>query len=210
MHKIKVSIIEDEKDIREGLYLLLNYNSDIEIVATYENCDNILKELKNKASDVLLMDINLGGKLNGIEATQHIKAKHPNIHIIILTIYNDHDNIFKALQAGATGYLTKTASPEKIITSVKEIYNGGSPMTPDIARKIVESFYKPTDNSVQFSEREKDVLKLLENGYTYNTIAQKLFISLSTVKFHIQNIYEKLHVKSKEEALIRLKNENLY
>lgn len=204
---IRISIIEDDKDIRESLAILLNGTTDFECVSTYVNCEAALHKIESDKPDVILMDINLPG-MSGIEGTKIVKQKSPKTEVIMLTISDDEQDVFNSLCAGACGYLKKNTPPLKLIEAIKEAVNGGAPMSMDIARLVVGSFRKETQLSA-LTSRETEILKKLCNGSSYKKIATELFIDLNTVKFHIRNIYRKLEVNSKGEAIAKAMKENL-
>jgi DNA-binding NarL/FixJ family response regulator len=174
-------------------------------VGAFPTAEDALKTLPQLKPDVVLMDINLPG-MNGVECVRELKRILPDTQIVMLTVYEDTDNIFNALAAGATGYLLKRSTKKEILESIQEVYNGGSPMTAHIARKVVQSFQRPTQQTPEvddLSPREKEVLEYLANGYIYKEIADKLGISYETVKTYIRRIYEKLHVRTRTEAVAR-------
>lgn len=208
MSKIKIAILEDEETIRNALITLLCVQSDIEIVATFETGEEALEELSKKPVDVLLFDINLPG-MNGIETVGKLKAQHPQIQCMAITSYDDADNVFNALKSGATGYMLKNNQPEKLKEAIKEIYAGGSPMSSQIARKVVTEFASIKEDviySSTLSRRENEILQLLAKGFRYKEISARLFISIETVRTHIRNIYEKLQVKTRDEAIRKVKS----
>ncbi len=201
---IKVSIIEDHHDLRKGLEYLINVSAGFEVADTFANAEEGIKGLTGN-ENVLLLDINLPG-LSGIEAIPHIKEKFPEIKIIMLTIFDDDDNIMNAILAGADGYLLKKTAPPQILNSIKTCMEGGSPMTPGIAKKVLYLFKKhiPAKNDdFRLSKREVEILNLLVNGWENKAIAEKLFISVQTVRNHIRHIYEKLQVHSKSQAVVK-------
>ena len=204
---IKISIIEDDKDIRESLEILLNGTQEFNCVSTYVSCEAAVKNMEKDNPDVILMDINLPG-MSGIEGTKIIKKMLPDVQIIMLTISESSQDIFNSLCAGACGYLKKNTPPLKLIESIKEAVNGGAPMSMEVARLVVDSFRKETHVST-LTARETEILSNLCNGSSYKQIAADLFIDLNTVKFHIRNIYRKLEVNSKGEAIAKALHENL-
>ncbi len=204
---IKISIIEDDKDIRESLAILLNGTLDFECLSTYVTCESAIDKIEDDKPDVILMDINLPG-ISGIEGTKIIKKKLPAIEIIMLTISDNENDIFNSLCAGACGYLKKNTPPHKLIEAIKEAVNGGAPMSMDVARLVVNSFKKETRKN-DLTARETEILRNLCDGSSYKKIAGELFIDLNTVKFHIRNIYRKLEVNSKGEAIAKAMKENL-
>jgi len=203
---IKVSIVEDDKLIRDALKDMLNEADGFECIGSYEDCETAISDLNKNKPDVMLMDIELPG-MTGIEGVKIIKERYVKIDIIMLTVHEDLSLVFKALTAGACGYLDKSASEQKILDSVKEIYEGGAPMSYKIAKLVVSSFQKKSDTFL--TGRELDVLNLLCNGDSYKEIAYKLFISVGTVRHHIKNIYYKLHVHSKSEAVAKALKERI-
>ena len=205
---IKVTIVEDNDDLRESLAILINGSEGFSCINTYKSCEAITKEIPNLDVDVILMDINLP-RLSGIECTRRLKKIKPDIQIIMLTVYEDTENIFESLKAGASGYLLKRTPPFKLLEAIKDVYNGGSPMSNQIARRVVQSFRQNSftyDETVNLSKREIEILNCLSQGYRYKEIAEKLFISIDTVRSHIRNIYEKLHVRSRTEAVLKYFN----
>lgn len=205
MAKIKVSIVEDIDEIREGFVYLISSSEELECIASYSSAEEALKDLKKSTPQIFIMDIGLPG-MTGIKCTKLIKKRFPSIQIMIFTIHEDDDRLFSALNAGASGYILKSTTPDKIIESIKDLNAGGSPMSSQIARRVVQSLQlsKKQGKKVKDSElskREKEILDLLADGYRNKEISKKLFVSDNTVKSHIYHIYEKLHVKSRIEAL---------
>lgn len=208
---IKVAIYEDNDALRNSLTHLIKGSRLLTFVGAYPDCRNILENCENDKPDVILMDIDMPF-ITGIEATRLVKDKYPNINVMMLTVFEDRDKIFNALRAGATGYLLKKSSAIQIIEAIMELASGGSPMTREIARKVMEFFTRPQntiDNDYTLSERELDVLERLVAGDSYKMVADKCNISISTVRFHINNIYRKLAVNSKSEAVIKAIKERL-
>jgi DNA-binding NarL/FixJ family response regulator len=204
MKTINIAIVEDNQDIRTGLVELLNASPELTCKYEFSNAEDAVHRLPELQVDVVLMDINLPG-ISGIEALQLLKDKCDNTLFVMLTVYEDDDNIFKSLEAGASGYLLKNTPAEKIIESIKEVVQGGSPMNAQIARKVVQFFQqqgaRKMKHAEELSKREMELLVLLSKGYRYKEIAEKLFISRDTVRTHIRNIYVKLQVNSKIEAI---------
>ena len=208
---IRVSVFDDSKALRDSLHYLISAKRGFAIAGAYPDCNNVLEHLKQDATDVVLMDIDMPG-VNGIEATAIIKKHFPDINVLILTAYDDSAKVFAALQSGATGYLLKKTPPIKILEAITEINTGGAPMNASIARKVLEFFSEKkniTANEYDLSPREKDVLGCLVNGDSYKMIAAHCFISMGTVQSHITNIYKKLQVNSKSEAVIKAIREHL-
>lgn len=199
---IQVGIIEDEKQIRESLQLLINGSEGFSCVHTFSNAEDAVVALPALSLDVVLTDINLPG-MTGIECIALIKDQCPSANFLICTSFDDSENVFKALKAGATGYLTKTTQPSKLLDAINEIFKGGSPMNTHIARKVVSSFNEIRQNIElqKLTSREQLILDYLSQGLRYKEIADKLFLSTETVRTHIRNIYQKLHVNSRTDAL---------
>lgn len=205
---IGVSIIDDKRDIREGLKLILDGAEGFRCLNIYSDAESAIKDITVNQPDVVLMDVELPG-MSGIECAKILKEAHPNLDIIMLTVHDDEDSIFKSLEAGAYGYLTKNIFPSKLLSAIKEVHNGGAPMSSQIARKVVTSFKDFSHPAANLTKREKEVLTLLCKGKSYKVIADSLFISGNTVRFHLKNIYKKLQVNSKYEAVIKASKENI-
>ena len=209
MKPIRVAIIEDGIEFSRALQVLLETDSRFFYVSTFARAEEAIKKLPYERPDIVLTDINLLGTLTGIDAVATIKIEYPKILFMMLTVLEDDDKFFKALEAGASGYLLKDAGYSRILDAIIELYNGGSPMSAGIARKVIESFKKPTKNDANtyehlLTEREKEILEALCQGKKGKEIAKDFFISLETVKSHCHNIYEKLHVKSRNEMLVKM------
>src|ERR1700730_6892934 len=202
---IEVAIVEDVKEIREGLQLLIDGSIGFSCKEVYGTAELALESIPVTQPQVVLMDINLPG-ISGIECTRQLKIKFPRIQIIMSTVYEDHDNIFESLKAGATGYLLKRTEPGKILEAIQEVCDGGSPMSTNIARKVISIFQdrKANENAEVLTTKEKEILKLLAKGLRYKEIASELDIGLETVRSHVRNIYEKLQVQSRTEALNKI------
>ena len=208
---IKVAIIEDQKDTRKMLAILINGSEGYECVATFENGEDALAQVPKLNPDVVLVDIHMPGGISGIECVRQLKTGCPGVQYIMCTSLEDPDNIFNALQAGATGYLTKSTQPTKILEAITDAYNGGSPMSSQIARKVISFFQqKPKVNTElqKLSTREQEILQYLSKGYRYKEMAELLFINIETVRKHIHNIYEKLQVNSRTDALNKVYPKN--
>jgi RNA polymerase sigma factor (sigma-70 family) len=201
---ITVSIVEDNEKLRGTLARVLNRADGFRCVSQYANAEDALKDLPNVKPEVVLMDINLPG-MNGVECVRQLKPLVPQTQVMMLTVYEDTENIFKALAAGANGYMLKRTSTEELIEAIHEVKRGGSPMTMHIARKVVQSFQRtaPTQPTENLSEREQQVLDLLSQGLIYKEIAEKLGISYETVHTYIRRIYEKLQVRTRTEAVAK-------
>lgn len=202
---IKVVIIEDVKEIREGLQMLIDGNEGFVCAQTFANAEDALDKLPGINPDVVLMDINLPG-INGIEAVRRLKLLCVDTQFIMSTVYEDDESIFESLKAGASGYLLKKTAPTKILDSIMEVFHGGSPMSGQIARKVIASFQQKDsiDDSELLTQREKEILKSLAKGLRYKEIAADFNIGLETVRSHARNIYEKLQVQSRTEAINKI------
>jgi DNA-binding NarL/FixJ family response regulator len=201
-----IILIEDNPDIRTGFQLLINSTAQYRMTHVFESCEKAFENSTSMQPDIVLMDIDLPG-MNGIEGTKQIKALFPKAEVIIITVFENSDRVFEALCAGATGYLTKNSSHSQLLDALDEVTLGGAPMSANIARMVANSFHK--QNSNLLSDRELDVLRLLVEGKSYKTISERLDISFSTVKFHIKNIYIKLQVSSKEDAIAKAKSQRI-
>jgi DNA-binding NarL/FixJ family response regulator len=202
---ISVSIVDDEKELRQSITTFVNGSPGFKCVSAYGSAEAALKGLPADQAEVVLMDINLGG-MSGIECVEKLKADAPAMQILMLTVYEDTDQIFKALAAGASGYLLKRSSPTKLLQAIREVHAGGSPMTSSIARKVVASFQKSkstAEKQTHLSPREEMVLNCLAKGFTYKQIADELDISIDTIRTYLRRIYEKLHVQSRTEAVAK-------
>ncbi len=202
---ISVAIVEDNAGMRNGLKLLLDETPGYECVGVFSTGEDALRQMPRNPPQVVLMDIHLPN-ISGIECTARLKELVPGILIVMITAYGDHDKIFKALRAGASGYLLKRSSPEEIILAIHDVVHGGSPMTSEIARKVVEAFQQPASTGTEdhnLSRREKEVLELLAQGRADKDIASQLSVSVPTVRFHLKHIYDKLHVRSRMEAALK-------
>ncbi|MDH3382075.1 MAG: response regulator transcription factor, partial [Flavobacteriaceae bacterium] len=199
---IKVGVIEDEEYIRESLSILINGSDGFTCEHTYETAEEAIDKIPLLNLDVVLIDIQLPG-MNGIKCITELKSKCTATQFLMCTSYDDSNLIFKALKAGASGYILKTTQPSKIIEAISEIHFGGSPLSSQIARKVVNSFHTETIENRELQKltaREKEILHLLSLGLRYKEISEKLFLSTETVRTHIRNIYEKLHVHSRTKA----------
>jgi len=200
---IRVSIIEDDVEIASYLKAILHKNDRIELVSMHYDAESFMEQLSQLQCEVVLIDIELPG-MNGIECVRNLKPHHPEIQFLMFSVFEDYERLFEALCAGATGYLTKNSSAEKLLSSIEEIHNGGSPMSPAIARMVVQRFSVPPtvhQSTETLSARENEILNLLSKGLRYKEIASELFISVETVRKHARNIYGKLQVTSRTEAI---------
>jgi DNA-binding NarL/FixJ family response regulator len=202
---IDVAIVEDRPEIRDGLAQLIGGSPGFRCVGVYADGFDALRAIPSLGPDVVLMDIDMP-KMNGIECIRELKSRSPRLQITMLTIFEDDDKIFQSLAAGASGYLLKTTPPARLLESISELYRGGSPMSGGIARKVVQAFQRTrvsAEETVSLSSRELEVLSYLAKGYRYKEIADTLFLSVDTVRTHLHNIYEKLHVRSATEAVLK-------
>lgn len=208
---IRVAIIEDERELREGLQSLVNYTPDFSCRESFGSMETALARISPQEFDLVLTDIGLP-KMNGIDGTRILREKYPELPIVVLTIHEENDKIFQALCAGANGYLLKNTPPAQIIEALTEVLGGGAPMSPEVARRVVQLFRKfapPEVADYRLTEQEKQILKMLVDGHHYKTAAHALGISIHTVSFHLRNIYTKLHVHSKTEAVAKALREGL-
>jgi DNA-binding NarL/FixJ family response regulator len=199
---IQVAIVEDIREIREGLQMLINFSDGFNCSQVYGSAEEALAALPVQKPDVVLMDINLPG-MSGVECVRRLKPLCPDTQFIMSTVYEDDENIFESLKAGATGYLLKKTVPARILEAITEVHQGGSPMSTQIARRIIGTFQKKDAITAadELTSREKEILKSLSEGLRYKEIAGKFRISIETVRSHARNIYEKLQVQSRTEAL---------
>ena len=204
--KIKVSIVDDDAPARQLVADWINSAEGFQCVSQHPSGQDALRQLPRAEPNVALMDINLG-EMTGMECVRQLKPRMPDTQFIMLTVYEDADHIFEALQAGATGYLLKETQCSDLLDAIKEVHGGGSPMTPNIARKVVRTFQRTSsasDSMAQLSGREREVLDLLAQGYLYKEIATALNLRQPTVATYLRRIYEKLQVQSRSEAIARL------
>ena len=204
---IKVAIVEDNNTLRKGFETLINHEADMECICACMTVGEALQQIPRTKPDVVLMDIQLPDG-TGIECTAKIKEQLPKVQIVVVTVYEDSVRIFQALQAGACGYLLKRAAPEQIIEAIREAQEGGVPMTPEIARKVIGQFqaHAETASTVNnLTPRETEVLQFVMHGLANKEIADRMGVSVAAVKFHLQHIYEKLHVHSRTEAVLKFK-----
>lgn len=206
--EIKVCLIEDHKQLRESLGLLIENTAGLQLVGVFSNANNVENDVQQCQPDVVLLDIQMPG-LSGIDAISLIRKTRPQVKIVMQTVFEDEDKIFASVCAGASGYILKNTSPDKYIEAIKDAYNGGAPMTGMIAAKVLKMFrqQQPATGTVsedqQLSEREKEILQHLVAGLSYKMIADQCNISYDTVRFHMKNIYSKLHVSSMTEAVAK-------
>jgi DNA-binding NarL/FixJ family response regulator len=194
-----IVIIEDNLELERALVYSIESTTKFKVLKTFQSCEDAIKNIKSYLPEIIIMDIELNGEMNGIECTSIIKKQYPNIDILMLTVFEDSEQVFDALRAGACGYMTKTSSINEIINALEQATLGGAPMSNKIARMVLSSFNKKFDSPL--TEKEDKILNLLARGCSYKTAANELNISVETVKFHIKNIYIKLHVNNKEDAI---------
>lgn len=208
---IKVIIFEDNKSLRQGLYQLINGSDGFQCTGAFEDCLEVLKNVEDSKPDVVLMDIQMPG-INGIEAVRILRQKYPGLKILMQTIFEDSEKIFQSILAGSSGYILKNTSSSRILDFIKETYLGGAPMSPTVATKVLKMIsqqYQAATVNFNLTEREKEILSCLVKGMSYKLIASACFISIDTVRGHIRNIYEKLHVHSKTEAVVTAIKSNI-
>jgi len=206
----RVAIFDDNKDRRESLTYLIEMQDDMQVCGVFDDCQHVLVDTKISSPDIVLMDIEMP-KVNGIEGVRLIKTTYPHVHVLMQTVYEDDESLFESIKAGASGYLLKKATPEKIIEAIHEVQNGGAPMSPTMANKVLRFFQSQgaTQNDYSLTEREKNILALLVDGLSYKMIADRENISFHTVNSHVRKIYEKLHVHSLGEAVSKALREKL-
>ncbi|WP_152765087.1 response regulator transcription factor [Salmonirosea aquatica] len=212
---IKITYYEDNRDLREGITFLLQATPGLEMLGAFGDCSHLSQELQTLRPDVVLMDIDLPG-LSGIDAVPIVKAASPDTQVLMLTVFDNDEKIFQAIRNGASGYLLKHTPPSEIVSAIFDIHRGGSPMTANIARRVLQFFQsqqkvvpQPEREDYRLSARELDIVKGLVNGYSYKLIADDLHISIDTVRSHIRHIYDKLQVNSKTEAILKAMREGL-
>jgi len=204
----KIAIVEDSRVIRESLTEFVQSDPDCTCVCACSSAEDALKLIPKHAPDIVLMDIQLPN-MSGIECTAQLKQLLPNLHIIMVTVYEDTERIFKALRAGACGYLLKRCSPEELLSAVREVRSGGAPMSREIARKVIASFQEPLTVAAEVEElspREREILELLAAGFPNKQIADRLGLTDGTVRWHLRHVYHKLHVRSRTEAALKFRS----
>ncbi|MBK8943999.1 MAG: response regulator transcription factor [Ignavibacteriae bacterium] len=202
---ITTVIVEDVEFVRNGIAAIINGTEGFKCLAAFEDCESMLAEIEKLAPDVLITDIGLPG-MSGIEGMREVKKNLPNQTIIVLTVHEENENIFEAIMAGASGYLPKKTPPSELIKAIKEASEGGSPMNSEIAGKVIKLLrniapQKEVEETINLTDREYEILNSISQGFGYKRIASNLFISIETVRYHIKNIYKKLHVCSQSEAV---------
>jgi len=204
--KKRVLIVEDDAEIRNSFTLIVNSSQKFTVVNAYPSCEDAIDNIGRDKPEIVLMDIELTG-MNGIQGTKLIKDKNPHIDVIMVTVYEDSELVFEALKAGASGYITKSANYLELLTALEEIMKGGAPMSSRIARMVIDNFHVNPNSPL--TKRETEILQLISEGKTYTQISEELFISKETAKTHIKNIYSKLQVNSKSEAIAKANLEKL-
>jgi len=202
---IKVAIVDDDEGIRTSLAALIRRAPALCLAGDYADAEAALREIPRRPPEVVLMDINLPG-INGVECVRQLKAAVPAVQFLMLTVYEDSDSLFNSLKAGASGYLLKRTASARLIEAIRDVHNGGAPMTPQLARRVVQYFSKPSHEASPVSRltpREQDFLEQLANGYAYKEIADRMKISIDTVRSYVRTVYEKLHVHSRTEAVVK-------
>jgi len=208
---IQVAYYEDNRELREGISFLIQATPGLSLVGAFPNCHQLPEEMRALQPDIVLMDIDLPG-LSGIDAVPLVKATAPKAQVLMLTVFDDEDKIFRAIRNGASGYLLKHTPPSEIIAAIFDLYRGGSPMTASIARKVLLHFQHPPaapSTDYHLSARELEIVRGLVAGYSYKLIADDLHISIDTVRSHIRSVYDKLQVNSKTEAILKAMREGL-
>lgn len=204
--KKRVLIVEDDSEIQKSFMLIVNSSQRFVAINAYSNCEEAIKNLAHDRPEIVLMDIELPG-MNGISGTRIIKDKLPHAEVVMVTVYEDSDLVFEALKAGASGYITKSANYVELLTALEEIIKGGAPMSSRVARMVIANFH--VNPSSPLTKRETEILQLISEGKTYTQISEELFISKETAKTHIKNIYAKLQVNKKSEAIAKANLEKL-
>jgi DNA-binding NarL/FixJ family response regulator len=202
---IKVAIVDDDEGIRASLATLIRRAPALRLIGDYADAEAALKEIPHRPPDVVLMDINLPG-INGVECVRQLKGSLPAIQFLMLTVYEDSDSLFNSLKAGASGYLLKRTASARLLDAIRDVHGGGAPMTPQLARRVVQYFSKPGDGEAsvaRLTPGEKEFLDQLAKGYAYKEIADRMTISIDTVRSYVRTVYEKLHVHSRTEAVVK-------
>jgi DNA-binding NarL/FixJ family response regulator len=202
---IKVAIVDDDEGIRTSLAALIRRAPALRLAGDYPDAEVALRKIPRRPPNVVLMDINLPG-MNGVECVRQLKGLLPNVQVLMLTVYEDSDSLFNSLKAGASGYLLKRTASTRLLEAIHDVYEGGSPMTPQLARRVVQYFSRPAEGRSSVSNLtpgERDFLDQLANGYAYKEIADRMKISIDTVRSYVRTVYEKLHVHSRTEAVVK-------
>ena len=207
---MKIIIYEDDEKLRQSLTILIDGTPGYSVVGSFPNCSNVKEEVGSLKPGIVLMDIDMPD-VNGIEGVKKIKESYPEVKILMHTVFDDNDNLFTCLKAGADGYLLKKTAPVKLLDALQDIYSGGAPMSPGIASRVLATFrqIKPAAEKYGLTKREKEILQLLTDGYTYKAIAAECFISMDTVSTHLRHIYQKLHVNCATQAVAKAIREQI-
>ena len=203
--QIKVALVDDDEGIRASLSTLINRAPGFKLTGEFANAETALKEIPKCLPDVVLMDINLPG-MKGYECVRQLKAAHPTVQFLMLTVYEDSDSLFNSLRAGASGYLLKRTASARLLEAIRDVFEGGSPMSPQLARRVVQIFSQPSPGAASLARltpAEREFLDQLANGYAYKEIADRMKISIDTVRSYVRTVYEKLHVHSRTEAVVK-------
>lgn len=201
---IKVAIVDDDEGIRASIIELIRKASALKLAGEYPDAESALKEIPKNPPDVVLMDINLP-KIKGVECVRQLKAAVPKVQFLMLTVYEDSDSLFNSLKAGASGYLLKRTAADRLVEAIQDVHGGGSPMTPQLARRVVQYFSRPESDSgiSKLTPGEREFIEQLARGYAYKEIADRMDISIDTVRSYVRTVYEKLHVHSRTEAVVK-------
>jgi DNA-binding NarL/FixJ family response regulator len=203
--RIKVAIVDDDEGIRSGLSALIKRAAGLKLVGEFANGESAVKEIPKLLPDVVLMDINLPG-MKGYDCVRQLKTAHPAVQFLMLTVYEDSDSLFNSLRAGASGYLLKRTASARLLEAIQDVFDGGAPMSPQLARRVVQFFSKPSAEGLSLAKltpAEREFLDQLANGYAYKEIADRMKISIDTVRSYVRTVYEKLHVHSRTEAVVK-------
>jgi len=198
-------VVDDDEDIRTSLTAMIRRAPNFRLTGDYPDGETALREIPSHPPDVVLMDINLPG-MKGYDCVRKLKAAHPGVQFLMLTVYEDSDSLFNSLRAGASGYLLKRTASARLLEAIKDVFEGGAPMSPQLARRVVQFFSKPTPESASLAKltpAEREFLDQLANGYAYKEIADRMNISIDTVRSYVRTVYEKLHVHSRTEAVVK-------
>ena len=204
---MNILIYEDDEKLRQSLVLLIDGTPDFEVVGAFQNCSHVEAEVVVLKPEVVLMDIDMP-VVNGIQGVELIKAKHPKVKVLMHTVFEDSESLFNCLKAGADGYLLKKTQPARLLEALKDIHAGGAPMSPGIASRVLATF-RQLSNAYNLTPREKEVLQLLTEGFTYKAISDQLGIVMDTVSSHLKNIYQKLHVNCATQAVAKAIKEQI-
>lgn len=202
--QIKVAIVDDDEGIRASLAALIRRSASFKLTGDYADGETAIKEIPRHPPDVVLMDINMPG-MKGFECVRQLKTAIPQVQFLMLTVYEDSDSLFSSLKAGASGYLLKRTASSRLLEAIRDVHSGGSPMSPHLARRVVQFFSRPEGESpiARLTPGEKEFLDQLANGYAYKEIADRMKISIDTVRSYVRTVYEKLHVHSRTEAVVK-------